>query len=253
MSATPWRGIILATGIVLGWLLTLTAGLLQPLQQLSPHLIVLAVLVRTFLQTGLFIVGHDAMHGVLLPRQRGLNDSIGTLALGLYAALPYRQCRRNHRIHHQAPATTADPDVHPDPGAGVLAWYARFMAGYLSLAQMGVLLAGWTLLAAAASLVTSAGWGNVLVFCTLPLILSSAQLFTFGTYLPHRCSHSGDGRHHIQSLRLPPWLSLLACYHFGYHQEHHRAPQLAWYDLPRMVASAGQDGPPPTFATARSR
>ncbi|SBO44440.1 fatty acid desaturase [Cyanobium sp. NIES-981] len=241
MRPNPWCGPILAAWIILGWLVSLLAGLLQPLQQLSPALVVLSVLARTFLQTGLFIVGHDAIHGVLLPQHRRLNDRIGCFALGLYAALPYRQCRRNHRLHHLAPASPADPDVHPDPHAGVLTWYARFMAGYLSVRQMGALLSGWALLGLVASLVTPTAWLNVLVFCTLPLVLSSAQLFAFGTYLPHRGGRGRDGAHQVHSLRLPPWLSLLACYHFGYHHEHHAAPSLAWHELPRLAATPGWD------------
>ena len=28
------------------------------------------------------------------------------------------------------------------------------------------------------------------------------------------------------------FLSLLSCFHFGYHHEHHRAPWIAWWRLP---------------------
>jgi beta-carotene ketolase (CrtW type) len=55
------------------------------------------------------------------------------------------------------------------------------------------------------------------------------QLFLVGTYLPHR-RHASDGP---ISLAWPGWLSLLACYHFGYHREHHEQPGLAWFELPQ--------------------
>jgi beta-carotene ketolase (CrtW type) len=74
-------------------------------------------------------------------------------------------------------------------------------------------------------------------------LLSSLQLFLVGTFLPHRGQdHNpgenqgddlGEDRHRSISLALPEGLSLLACYHFGYHREHHRAPQLAWHQLPQ--------------------
>jgi len=55
-----------------------------------------------------------------------------------------------------------------------------------------------------------------------------------GTYLPHRGQRSPHPEARPHSLNLPPWLSLLACYHFGYHREHHDRPDLAWFQLPRQ-------------------
>lgn len=197
-----------------------------------PLLLVLAVLGRTLLQTGLFIVGHDAMHGVLLPERRPWNDRLGALVLLLYAGLAYPDCRRNHRRHHRFTATAGDPDFHGDPRAGALGWYGRFMAGYLSAGQMARLLVGWGLLTLVACGFSPTGWRNVLLFCTLPLLLSSLQLFVFGTFLPHRAQRPPLCQVDADSLNLPSWLSLLVCFHFGYHREHHERPDLAWFELP---------------------
>ena len=57
------------------------------------------------------------------------------------------------------------------------------------------------------------------------------QLFVVGTVLPHRRAEACGNRHRAESLALPPWLSLLACYHFGYHWEHHEYPQVPWFGL----------------------
>ena len=235
MSLTTRRGLLLAALILLGWLATLVLLLPLPLGQLPPVLLVLAVLARTFLQTGLFIVGHDAMHRVLVPGSRGWNDGLGRLVLLLYAALPYGPCRQKHHQHHHSPGSAVDPDFHAPGRSSVLAWYARFMGGYLRPLPLTLLVSAWGGLA----LATSAA--SVALFCVLPLLLSSLQLFLVGTYLPHRGQGEGhDGgegpaedRHRSISLALPEGLSLLACYHFGYHREHHRAPQLAWHQLPQ--------------------
>jgi beta-carotene ketolase (CrtW type) len=223
---------------MLGWVVSL-AGLLgwdwtatQPASPIFWLALFLAIVARTLLQTGLFIVGHDAMHGVLWCERRVANDLLGSIALGLYAALPYQACSRNHQHHHQFTASAADPDFHWDPRAGAASWYARFMAGYLTWGQMGRLLTGWIVLALIACRLAPFGWVNVLLFCTLPLLLSSLQLFVFGTYLPHRDQRLPQRRAHADSLELAPWLSLLACFHFGYHREHHDAPTLAWFELP---------------------
>lgn len=239
MSPATRRGLLLAALILLGWLATLVLLLSHPPGQLPPALLVLAVLARTFLQTGLFIVGHDAMHRVLVPGSRRWNDRFGRLVLLLYAALPYGRCRQKHHQHHQRPGSAEDPDFHVPGRSSVLAWYGRFMGGYLRPLPLTLLVSAWGGLALVTSVVA------VALFCVLPLLLSSLQLFLVGTYLPHRgqgeandaCEVRGeaqveDGLRSI-SLALPEGLSLLACYHFGYHREHHRAPQLAWHQLPQ--------------------
>ncbi len=225
-------GLPLAAAILLGWLGSLGALLTVDLGPLPRPVALAAVLVRTQLQTGLFIVGHDAMHRVLWPERPRCNDRLGTLVLAFYAALPYGACRRNHRRHHRVPASGEDPDFHGDPRAGALGWYRRFMAGYLTLPQMAGLLGGWGVLALLAMQRSGTGWLNVLLFCTLPLLLSSLQLFVFGTYLPHRRQRPPLLLPRPDSLELPAWLSLLACFHFGYHREHHDQPELAWFQLP---------------------
>jgi beta-carotene ketolase (CrtW type) len=227
LNRASLRGLGLAALILLGWLASLL--LLLPLDglRLSPVLLLMVVLLRTQLQTGLFIVAHDAMHGVLVPGAPALNDRIGALVLGLYAAVPYGRCRLQHQQHHRAPGGDHDPDFHAPGRRSFLAWYRQFMAGYLSAQQLTLLLAAWGLLAWCTSMT------SVLLICTIPLILSSLQLFVVGTYLPHRDPQGDAEVHHAISLDLPEWLSLLACYHFGYHLEHHLAPDLAWHQLPK--------------------
>ncbi|MFU8884339.1 MAG: fatty acid desaturase [Cyanobacteriota bacterium] len=227
MSSITRRGLRLSALIVTAWLLSLGSLLSVAPGQLPWPAVAGAVLLRTLLQTGLFIVGHDAMHRVLLPERQAWNDRLGALVLALYAALPYGRCRTNHQHHHQHTATAADPDFHADSRAGALGWYLHFMAGYLTLRQMAWLLGAWGVLA-----VATGSWLNVLLYCTLPLLLSSLQLFLFGTYLPHRQQRQPLARPFPESLHWPVWLSLLACFHFGYHREHHDAPGLAWFQLP---------------------
>ncbi len=230
MSQTA-TGLVLAGAISSAWLLSLLALLASDWTSQPLALVVAAVALRTYLQTGLFIIGHDAMHGVLLPLRPGANQRLGQLALALYAGLPYQRCLRNHRQHHRAPGSRDDPDVLC--GAGPLAWYGRFMAGYLGVGQMAALLLNWALCWLLAWRHCANPTLTVLLICILPLALSSLQLFAFGTYLPHRGSGLDPGSSkQARSLDWPVWLSLLACYHFGYHHEHHQAPRLPWFALP---------------------
>ncbi|MGC9522322.1 MAG: fatty acid desaturase [Anaerolineae bacterium] len=74
---------------------------------------------------------------------------------------------------------------------------------------------------------------KILVFWVAPALLSTVQLFYFGTYLPHREPPGGyTNRHHATSSDYPVWLSFLTSYHFGYHLEHHLHPNTPWWALP---------------------
>jgi beta-carotene ketolase (CrtW type) len=228
--------LLLNGGLILGWGLSLALSLGTNTSQSPLWLLVVLVLLRAQLQTGLFIVAHDAMHGLLVPGRTRWNNTMGALALLLYAGLPFSACLRQHQRHHHAPGSAQDPDFPNDLQAGALAWYRQFLARYLSQTQMLLLLASWALVLAITSAVAEvplaiAFW-RVLLFVTLPLLLSSLQLFVFGTFLPHRCQRRPEQRAHPISLNLPPWLSLLACFHFGYHWEHHDNPGLSWFELP---------------------
>ena len=238
------RGLLLGGALMAGWLLSLAGALVLGAAGISGWIWLPLMLLRTQLQTGLFIVGHDAMHGLLWPGRARRNDALGALALALYAGLPFAACRRQHQRHHRRTASAQDPDFPSDRRAGGLRWYGQFMARYLSPLQMLRLVGGWSALA-----LLSAAWlgcpitaaaATVLLACTLPLLLSSLQLFVFGTYLPHRGQRLPALRPQPISLELPVWLSLLACFHFGYHREHHENPGLSWFELP--AARQGASG-----------
>jgi len=76
---------------------------------------------------------------------------------------------------------------------------------------------------------------NLLLFWVLPTVLSTMQLFFFGTYLPHHLSTS-ENAYRVTSSNYPIIWSFLACYHFGYHWEHRQYPSLPWYELPSVRA-----------------
>ena len=228
------RGLQLAALIGSTWLLSLafTLSIDLNLSGISPLLTTILVLLRAFLHTGLFIVAHDAMHGSLAPGRSDLNRIIGTLCLFLYAGLCYQSCRRNHSLHHLAAATSADPDFRSQPGQSVIGWYWQFLNNYLNTRQIATLACIWLVYYKLAGLANPEPLCNLLVFCVVPLILSSLQLFIVGTWLPHNDNSTECGTSSPKSLRLHPLLSFAACYHFGYHLEHHGFPSTPWFQLP---------------------
>ena len=236
-KGSAWRGLQLGALIGVSWLLTLLIGLRLDLDQLHPLVITAWVLVRSFLHTGLFILAHDAMHNSLVPDHAGINQQIGRMCLWLYAGLNYDSCKRNHSRHHRMPESEADPDFCPTNNRSVLAWLIRFMRNYLNAAQLSRLVLLLTVLLLAAQPHQSQPLITVSVIFLLPLLISTAQLFFVGTYLPHRKEHKQtDHEVSIKSLNLHPFVSLLACYHFGYHREHHNHPKAPWFLLPELRA-----------------
>ncbi|TAK28134.1 MAG: hypothetical protein EPO40_14780 [Myxococcaceae bacterium] len=87
---------------------------------------------------------------------------------------------------------------------------------------------------------------NLLLFWVLPSLASTAQLFYFGTFLPHREPPGGYvDRHRARSNDMGAALSLLTCFHFGgYHWEHHERPEVPWWALPSARARRTPAPPP---------
>jgi beta-carotene ketolase (CrtW type) len=190
----------------------------------SPAAIVVGMLVRTYLTTGLFITAHDAMHGAV-SRSRPLNRLVGTLAAFSFAAMSYRKLARNHYAHHAAPATDRDPDYTGQGPAGFWRWFARFMLRYATWTQLVTIAIIYNLLRLRYDDATL--W----LFWAGPPLLASLQLFFFGTYLPHRTPHDDLGPHRARTLPAIHSLAMLSCYFFGYHREHHESPSTPWWRL----------------------
>lgn len=193
----------------------------------------LIVALQSWLGAGMFIVAHDAIHGSLAPGRGRLNALIGQVCVGLYAGFSFRTLKAAHGRHHLAPGTEADPDFHPFRPRHFGAWLLRFFTQHFRWAEFGrvtgVLIA-YLLIGAKAP--------NLIVFWALPAALSALQLFTFGTYLPHR--HGRDvfaDEHRTRSLNYPWLLSLLTSFHFGRHHEHHLSPDTPWWRLPQVRLS----------------
>lgn len=196
-------------------------------------LIMAAVL--CWLSVGMFIISHDAMHGSLAPGRPALNGAIGALLLFLYAGFGWRKMRDAHFDHHKYVGTAGDPDFDADNPRSMARWYMTFLRRYF----------GWKS-ALFVSIVVTVYWlalrvpmAQIVLLYGLPAIASSIQLFYFGTFRPHR--HSADAfpdHHNARTESFGTLASLLSCFHFGYHHEHHLAPQVPWWALPAWRKSA---------------
>jgi len=228
-AAASRRGLALA-GVILGaWALSLSLALFfYPLHGWALLGAPLIMALHSWLFVGLFIVAHDCMHGSLAPGRPRLNEAVGRLCLFLYAGFEWRKAYTNHHAHHRGPGGDTDPDFHAS--SRFWPWYRSFLLRYFS----------WRNVAFVASVLTGlvalgAPLANVILFWALPAIASSAQLFAFGTYLPHRREETGfPDAHNARSNAWPELASLFTCYHFGYHHEHHLHPGAPWWRLPEV-------------------
>ena len=239
-----FTGPALAATIIAAWLTAHIVGVFfYPLRGLGLAAAPLLVAVICWLNVGLFIVAHDAMHGSLLPQAGRTNLWFGRVALALYAGFSFDRLKAAHMEHHRAPGSADDPDFSPDYPRHLWRWYGAFMRRYFGLREFLILSA-----IVAAYLLVGASYPNLLLFWAAPALLSSLQLFYFGTFLPHR---RGDeifvDAHNARSNQYSWLMSLLTCFHFGYHHEHHLAPHVPWWGLPseRKRRAPARSGLPP--------
>ncbi|MEG8055629.1 hypothetical protein QP150_01470 [Sphingomonas sp. 22L2VL55-3] len=81
----------------------------------------------------------------------------------------------------QGNRASGDPDFHGgDPSLG--GWFLQFFKTYYSHGQIIRI----TMVALIYTLLLGAPLGNIVVFWALPALGAVAQLFVFGTWLPHR-------------------------------------------------------------------
>jgi len=221
MESNKNTGLMIALLVIALWAASLLFLLKLDLSTASPFLF-LMVFVQMHLYTGLFITAHDAMHGTVSSSKR-INYIIGQVCTALYAAFSYNKLFKKHHQHHRHVHSKLDPDYHQ---GSFLSWYFKFMKEYLSMWQLLIMAVVFNVLKL---------WFNelnLLLFWVLPSLLSTLQLFYFGTWLPHHGEHSNvhqsrsQSKHHIKAF--------LSCYFFGYHYEHHDAPGMPWWMLWKM-------------------
>lgn len=236
LKTNLWVGLLVASAIILLWISSLTITLSTDLSQWGAVWVSPAILGRTFIQTGLLIVVHDAIHGSVFPKSCRLNDWVGSLAITLYGFLPYKKLYSNHWKHHRSPGQPGDPDFQDGVHHNFFAWYLKFMTKEYIDAEIRR-----RLFFCMAIMFISLRFGlhiadlNLFLFWLLPLILSSLQLFFFGTYLPHgSVDIDSQNRHRAVISPYPLIWSFFTCYHFVYHWEHHEYPDIAWYNLPQV-------------------
>ena len=220
-------GIVYALIILVSWGVHLVYMLLnQPVDGSDPWFW-LHFLVQTWLFTGLFITAHDAMHG-LVSKNRFVNTTLGTIGSLFYAGLWYPKLRKKHYLHHLYPGTSEDPD-YSTGSQNFFVWWCRFMIQYITI---------WQFLIMAVLFNIGLIWFSelqLIVLWIIPSILSTFQLFYFGTYAPHRLPHTEEmGLHKARSQRNNHLIALITCYFFGYHLEHHESPGTPWWQLYRI-------------------
>lgn len=220
-------GILIGTAIIFVWLGHLLYLLLSAEINYQSPMLYIHILLQTFLYTGLFITAHDSMHGSVA-RNRKVNNFIGHLATTFYAFLSYRTLSKKHYLHHRFPATEEDPDFSPRSN-NFFVWWFIFMKNYITW---------WQILFMAITFNVLLIWfseARLILFWVLPAILSTFQLFFFGTYLPHRRPFSEKMQPHFSRSQPKNHLAaMLSCYFFGYHWEHHESPTTPWWKLYKM-------------------
>lgn len=214
-------GVIIAFIVISAWATSLFVLLNWNFAWSNPGTY-LMMLVQMHLFTGLFITAHDAMHGTVSSSSK-LNRAIGQICTALYAAFPFNKLLRKHHQHHRYVHSESDPDYHK---GNFFSWYFKFMKEYLSVWQILIMALAFNILKLWFSET------NLLLFWILPSLLSTVQLFYFGTWLPHHGVHNNLHQSRTQSKN--HILAFLSCYFFGYHYEHHESPRIPWWRLWKM-------------------
>lgn len=220
-------GILIACAIILLWFSHLIYILNFIDIDLTKPFFYLHIFIQAYLYTGLFITGHDAMHGTVSSNKK-VNKLIGITSTFLFAGLSYNRLIKNHFQHHKHPGEESDPDFYTR-SQNFFVWWFWFMVRYTTLTQLLIMAAAFNILKI---------WFNdatLIFFWVLPAFLGTLQLFYFGTYLPHKYPHTENMiPHNARTQKKNHLWAMLSCYFFGYHHEHHESPKTPWWQLYKM-------------------
>ncbi len=220
-------GVIIGSFIIFIWFSHLIYSLFFVEINFSHPLFYLNVFLQAYLYTGLFITGHDAMHGNI-SKNKKVNNFLGRSAVFLFAGLSYKKLIKNHYKHHTLPGTEEDPDFKMN-SQNFFIWWLTFLSRYATVFQLIIMAVIFNFLKL---------WfdeQSIWFFWVLPAFLASLQLFYFGTYLPHKYPHDKDMKpHNARTQKVNHLWAMISCYFFGYHREHHEYPRIPWWKLYRL-------------------
>jgi len=227
-------------------------------------------------QHALFILYHDAVHG-LVARQRRMNDLIINLAAGVPMLIPVHIYRRFHISHHATLGTPSDTERlllyrwqpwNYQP-LGPFALARQLLGDLLLLNQVRMAWALLSELRDPASLLRLPPMGSLLktspetialqlvmaagislAFWQVPEVSARVAILWFGPLLTltqliqkvrsfaEHGPMDGDKPSDLTYSWRPGWLArqVLWPYHIGYHREHHEAPNIPWFALPTHFA-----------------
>jgi beta-carotene ketolase (CrtW type) len=217
-------GIVIAISIILLWGMHLFYILTGVDVLYNSPVFYMHIIIQTYFFTGLFITAHDAMHGSL-SKSKKINMFVGWITAFLFAGLSYKKLLTNHFKHHKSPALKDDPDFY-NGSQNFFVWWMVFLFRYISFVQIIIMAVIFNLFK------IFFNENSILFFWVLPAVLSTLQLFYFGTYQPHKQPHNQNMEPHKARTQKPNHLwAMLSCYFFGYHFEHHDSPKTPWWQL----------------------
>jgi len=220
-------GIVIALVIIFLWFTHLVYSLSFAEVMFTSPVFYVHILIQTYLFTGLFITAHDAMHRNLSGNKK-VNNFFGVLISFLYAGLSYKKLLRNHFLHHKNPAFENDPDFYTG-SQNFFIWWGIFLLRYISLVQIITMAVFFNLL----KLIFNES--SIIWFWVVPALLSTFQLFFFGTYQPHKRPHDYLMKpHNARTQKANHIWAMISCYFFGYHFEHHESPGVPWWQLYKL-------------------
>ncbi len=157
---------------------------------------------------------------------------VGVVAVSwvtVHTVFALHYARVHYTWHGAGPAvdfnSPEDPDYHVD-NQNFFVWWFHFMEQYITIWQMLIMAVFFNIGLLFFSEI------QLIVFWVVPAILSTFQLFYFGTYRPHRLPHTTAMEpYKARSQKTNHLWALASCYFFGYHYEHHLSPKTPWWEL----------------------